>query len=76
MAGEKAALKAALLAAFQAQINVTTAQPAPITELSEDQANAIVDMVIQAIESTTVVFTLVAGPYPVTGTITLQSNAS
>jgi hypothetical protein len=78
MAGEKATLKAALLAAFNDQINVTTPQPTPITQLSEAQANAIVDMVIAAINATLVVPLLVApaGGGPVTGTITLQSTAS
>lgn len=76
MAGEKATLKAALLAAFNAQINSTTAQPTPITQLSEADANAIVDAIISAINSTTVIFALAAPNGPVTGSITLQSTAS
>lgn len=76
MAGEKAALKAGLLAAFNQQIDSTDEQPGPITELSEAQANAIVDVIISAINSTTVTHILVAPNGPVTGTITLQSTAS
>jgi len=76
MAGEKAALKAALLASFNAQINSTEDQPGPITTLSEDQAKAIVDIIIQAINGTLVSFLLVAPNGPVTGTITLESTAT
>lgn len=78
MAGEKATLKAALLAAYNAEITVTTAQPAPVTQLSQDQAAAIVDIIIQAINATTVTPVLVApsGGGPVTGSITLSSTAS
>ena len=78
MAGEKAALKATLLAAYNKQINSTTAQPVPITELSQDQAAAIVDTIIAAINATLVLPVLVAPPGggPVTGTITLSSTAS
>ena len=76
MAGEKATLKAAMLAAFNAQISSTTAQPTPITQLSEADANAIVDAIIHAINSTTVIFALVAPNGPVTGTISLSSTAS
>lgn len=76
MAGEKATLKAALLAAFNAQINVTTAQPTPITQLSEAQAAAIVDIIIAAIDGAVVTNILVAGPYPVTGTTTLKCMAT
>ena len=76
MAGESAILKAALLAAFEAQINVTTAQPGPVTSLSQDQANAIVAAIVSAISSTTVTFELAAPNGPVTGTITLTPTAS
>ena len=76
MAGEKAALKATLLAAYNAQINSTTAQPAPIIELSEDQAGAIVDIIIQAINATLVIPVLTSPSGPVSGSITLSSTAS
>ena len=76
MAGEKATLKAGLLAAFNAQIDSTDDQPGPITQLSEDQAAAIVNAVISAINSTAVTYVLAAPNGPVTGTITLQSTAS
>lgn len=76
MAGEKATLKAEILAAFQAQISSIEHQPVPITAISEDQADAIVDAIISAINNTTVVFTLAAPNGPVTGTITLQSTAT
>lgn len=76
MAGEKAALKAAILAAFQAQIDSTDDQPGPITAISEDFADGIVDAVISAINTTTVVFVLAAPNGPVTGTITLQATAT
>lgn len=76
MAGEKATLKAGLLAAFNDQINSTDDQPGPITQLSEDQAAAIVDAIISAINNATVLHVLAAPNGPVTGTITLQSTAS
>jgi len=69
-------LKAALLAAFQAQIDSTDDQPGPITAISEDFANAIVQAVSSAITSTTVTFVLTAPNGPVTGTITLTPTAS
>ena len=76
MAGEKALLKSNLLTAFNAQIASTTDQPTPITELSEAQANAIVDAMISAINSTTVTFVLSAPNGPVTGNISLEATAS
>lgn len=76
MAGESTALKAALLAAFNAQINSTDDQPGPITELSDDQATAIVNAIAAAISSTIVTFALAAPNGPVTGTITLTPTAS
>ena len=76
MAGEKAALKATLLAAYNAQIDSTDDQPGPITALSEDQASAIVDIIIAAINATTVLPVLTSPSGPVTGTITLLSTAS
>lgn len=76
MAEESTTLKAALLAAFQAQIDSTDEQPGPITELSEDFSQAIVDAIKTAIDGTTVTFALVAPNGPVTGTITLTSTAT
>jgi len=76
MAGESNTLKSALLAAFQAQINSTSAQPAPITQLSQDDATAIVAAISSAINSTTVIFALTSPSGPVTGTITLTSTAT
>lgn len=76
MANEKATLKAAFLAAYNAQINTTTAQPQPITAISDAQANAIVAAIISAIATTTVIPVLTSPSGPVTGTITLTPTAS
>lgn len=70
-------LKSALLSAYQAQINSTTAQPAPITDISDAHATAIVSAIKDSINSnTTVTFALTAPNGPVTGTITLNCTAS
>lgn len=74
MPGEYTALKAALLAGFNAQINSTTAQPTPITQLSDAQATAIINAIKTAIDTTLVLPVLVAPNGPVTGTITLKNQ--
>jgi hypothetical protein len=76
MAGESNTLKSALLSAYNAQINGTTAQPSPITQLSTDDATAIIAAINSAINGTQVVFVLAAPNGAVTGTITLQSQAT
>jgi hypothetical protein len=70
------ALENDLLAAYNAQIDSTTAQPAPIEALSEAQATAIAALIKAAIDNTNVAFTLAAPNGAVTGVISLHNTVT